>query len=916
MDDDVSAVSGTSEQLVDEGPQYPIEWEADVVLRDGSTSHVRPIRPDDADALQRFHMGQSEQSTYLRFFAYMERLSDRDLERFTRVDYTDRVALVAVRARADAQSEDDQDIIGVARYDRTFAHEAEVAFNISDSEQGRGLGSVLLEHLAAAARERGVQRFTAEVLPQNGKMLAVFREAGYELSQHVEDGVVSVSFDLDPTQRSRAVMADREHRAEARSMQGLFAARSVVVVGPDAEDGPSLEHDIAARAAAALAHLSPDVEVVVVGSGDGAADGVLVVRSLAEVTGPIDLAVLALPPADSADAVLGLARLGVRGVVVLTQGYGDQGADGLARQRDLVRAAHAGGMRVVGPASYGLFTTGTDSPLAATLARELPVAGTVGVFCQSAPTAVMLLATVGHRGLGVSSFLSSGHRADVSGNDVMQFWQEDPATSVACLYLESIGNPRKFSRIARRLAAVKPVVVVIAGRTGHVVPPGHAVRRTRAPRRTLDEMLRQSGVIRAENTHQMVDIAQLLAHQPLPAGRRLGILASSAAFAALVAEAATSAGLQVSATQYLPEGADAATLDAAVEAIYADGVCDAVAAVYVPVVGDRDPQVSRRIAQAAARTGRPTVATFLELHGLTDELTATDTDGNRCRVPAYATAQSAIAALGAVVRYAMWREADHGGPLDPAGIDAARARAIVDELVKSRSGEVPISGETLAELLGCYGIQLWPSRVISTADEAVAAAVDLGWPVALKSTAPALRHRSDLGAVRLDIGTEADLRAAVAAMRSTLTGVLPDTSQAPLEVQAMATAGVACAVQSSEDPLFGPVVSFGLAGDAVDLLGDISSRIPPLTTDDVSQMIRSVRAAPRLFGYLGSPKADTAALEDLLGRVAVMADDLPELRVLELYPVVVAERGVAVLSANATIEDVQRADAMRRALPE
>ncbi len=355
-----------------------MEWEADVVLRDGTTTHVRPIRPEDADALQRFHVGQSERSTYLRFFAPMERLSERDLEALhARRPRGPRRA----RRRATARQrpgDGGEDIIGVARFDRTGPAEAEVAFNIADSAQGRGLGSVLLEHVAAAARERGVRRFTAEVLPQNGKMLAVFREAGYDVRQQMDDGFVQVSVDLDPTERSRAVMADREHRAEARSMQGLLGATSVVLVGPDApldagaeHDGEALDRLLAQRALAALDRSAVTVHVV----GARARRGGAVARILADVPGPVDLAVVALPPPAAIDAVRRLARLEVRGVVVLSAGFAETGPDGLALQRELLRVAHTAGLRVVGPASYGLLRTG-DAPdrpaLAATLAHDLP----------------------------------------------------------------------------------------------------------------------------------------------------------------------------------------------------------------------------------------------------------------------------------------------------------------------------------------------------------------------------------------------------------------------------------------------------------------------------------------------------------------------------------------------------------------
>lgn len=923
--------------------RYPVEWEADVVLRDGTTTHVRPIRPDDADALQRFHVAQSERSTYLRFFAPMERLSERDLDRFTRVDHRDRVALVAVRPRVEGAADGaagadaaGEDIIGVARFDRTAPTEAEVAFNIADAAQGRGLGSVLLEHVAAAARERGVQRFTAEVLPQNGKMLAVFREAGFDVRQQMDDGFVQVSVDLDPTERSRAVMADREHRAEARSMQGLFDVTSVVLVGPGdptsaGTAGGRVDLLLARRALGALVR-SAGVEVHVTGV-DGVADVLAdlsdgarqprVHATLADVPGPVDLAVVALAPPAAIDAVRRLARLGVRGVVVLSAGFAETGPDGLTLQRELLRVAHTAGLRVVGPASYGLLRTGGSAErpaLAATLAEDLPLPGVVGLFCQSAPMAVTLLATTTRRGLGVSSYVSAGHRADVSGNDLMQYWQDDPATQVVCLYLESIGNPRKFSRIARRLASVKPVVVVTAGRSGHVVPPGHAVRSTRAPRRTLEEMLRQSGVIRAENTHHMIDIAQLLAHQPLPRGRRVGILASSASLAALVAEAASSAGLVVARSDFVPEDATTDDVTATVDALYAPDACDVVVVVQVPVVRERREDVSRAVALAAARTGRTTVASVLGLHGLSDALSApapgAGNDGTppTRHVPAYSTPEDAVAALGAVVRYARWREADHGTPVRPSGVDPARARALVEAALDAADA-VDLDAATTAELLGCYGVSVWPARRVRSADEAVAAAREIGWPVALKSTAPGLRHRADLGGVRLGIADEAELRADVEQMRAALAAVLPGAAQEPFEVQAMAEAGVACVVRSTEDQLFGPVVSFGLAGDAVDLLGDVAYGVPPLTDVDVAAMVRSVRAAPRLFGYMGTRVVATAALEDVLARVSVLADDLPEVRSLELYPVVVAEHGAAVLSARISLADAQRADALRRALP-
>ncbi|WP_426592216.1 GNAT family N-acetyltransferase [Cellulomonas sp. McL0617] len=885
----------------DEHPAYPAGWEADVVLHDGSTTHVRPIRPTDADALQAFHVSQSERSIYLRFFAAMERLSERDLQRLVTVDHADRVALVAV-----ADVDGAEHIIGVARYDRIDDDDAEVAFNVADAHQGRGVGSVLLEHLAAAARERGVGRFVAEVLPQNGRMISVFREAGYVVEQRTEDGIVALSFDIDPTDRSLAVMADREHRAEARSVRQLLEALSVVVVGPGVAD----QTLVGRLAAAVLRDLrAGDAELVVHAVGIPGAPSV----ALVDVLGPVELAVVAVPSDAAVGTVRDLARLGVRGVVLLSAGFAEDGPDGVERQRELLRVAHGAGMRIVGPGSFGLLAHRRGALLNASLAQVPPAEGRIGLFCQSAPMAVALLAAVRRRGIGLSEFVSAGHRADVSGNDLMQFWADDEGTDVVGLYLESIGNPRKFSRVARRLSQLKPVVVVTAGRSGQVVPPGHAVRATHAPPRTLAEMLRQAGVVRVDNTHQLLDVAQVLAHQPLPAGRRTAILASSASIATLVAEAATAAGLVVSGqVVLLAEDASAPRVRDAVAALYADPDSDVVVAVRIPTVGGPDPVLQAELAGAAARTGRTTVACMDQLHGLTPELTATDDADRPWTVPAYSTPEDAALALGRAARYAQWRSGDRGLPLHPSGVDTRSARRLVAGWVAPDGGARALDAEQVAALLATIGVRVVPSFPVRDADEAVAVAERIGWPVALKTTVPAMRHRADLGGVRLDVADEAELRGDVSEVLALADAFGAAGDGPPLEVQAMAPHGSACVVRSAEDPLFGPIISFGLAGDASDLLGDVTYGVPPLTDVDVAELVRSARAAPRLFGYRGLPALDVGALEELIARVAVLADDLPELRSLELNPVVVSEHGAVVLGARASVAHADRADATRR----
>lgn len=821
---------------------YPAHWEADVVLRDGVPAHLRPIGPADAEALQELHTGQSERSVYLRFFAPMARLSESDLERFTRVDHRDRVALVVVVPRDGRDS-----IIAVGRFDRTGPTTAEVAFMVADAHHGRGLGSVLLEHLAAVARELGIDEFTAEVLPQNGAMLAVFREAGYEVSQEFDDGLVAVRVDLDPGERSRDVMADREHRAEARSMRAVWDATSVLVIGPGA--APGLDADRARAvlvAQLAASGTGPRVTALGVDVPESAfADPRLsVAATIDDVAGPVDLAVVALPGPEVLAVVASLARLGVRTLVVLSAGFAEEGPAGLERQRELLRTAHRAGMRVVGPESYGVLRPDDDAGLHFVLAPRVPGPGGVGLFCQSAAVAVRLLDGAAERGLGVSQFLSAGNRADVSGNDVMQFWADDPTTAVAALSLESIGNPRKFVRVARRLARRKPVVVATAGRSGQVVPPGHAVRATSASRRMLEEMLGQSGVLRVQSTAELLDVAQLLETQPVPAGRRVGVVASSHSLAALAVENAAAAGLAVARDAVvLPEDAPPVVVRATLREACGWQDVDALVVVHVPTVPTSTTGFANELALAASLTQIPVVACVHPFVGVRTELTAGGADGSRRTVPSYRSPSDAVGALGHAARYAAWLDRDAGTWARPEGTDLALAGRLVDSWFAEGTAELDAAQVTA--LLAAVGIEV--------------------------------------------------------------PGVSPASATGE-------RAGVACVVRSTEDRLFGPVVSFGLAGDASELFGDLAHGIAPLTTGDVAHLVRSVRAAPRLFGYRGDPGVDIDALEDLLARVAVLADALPELAELDLA-VTARQGGVVVETATARLAPPDRRDGPARALP-
>ncbi|TNC19507.1 GNAT family N-acetyltransferase [Georgenia sp. 311] len=883
--------------MSEEAPPYPAHWEADVVLRDGVPMHIRPIRPEDAQALQEMHQRQSPLSQYYRFFAPMERLSDKDLHRFTHVDHVDRVALVLTS---------EERILAVGRYDRLDTDVAEVAFYVADSEHGRGLGSVLLEHLAAAGRERGVARFTAEVLPANARMIRVFRDAGYEVRQELDDGVLHVDFHIEETGRSWAVMAEREQRAESLSMRAMLAAGSVVVA---ALGGP--EEVYARRAAESVTAGGFDGPVHLVGlPGEGAyATLTDLAAHVAEEDRP-DLAVVAGEPDAVVAAVPQLARLGVHAVAVLSGGFAEEGPEGRRRQVELGRATRAAGMRLLGPASYGLVASGPAGRLAAT-PRPAPGPGGLALFSQSAAAGAVLLGAVERRGIGVRGFVSAGNRADVSGNDTMQAWQDDDGIRAAVVNLESIGNPRKFSRIARRLGATTPLITLLSGQTGQQVPPGHRVRTTREPQRVLAEMLDQAGVIRARTAAEMLDLAQLFVSQPLPRGPRTAVLSNSGALTSTIAGVARSHGLRPRpAGEGLTALATAQDYARELARLQEDDSWDALVVAHVPPFGGPDPAVWRAVADAAAAGDRPVLASGEGPAGLTAELTS---EGRT--VPAYATGADAVAALAGAVAHARWRATGRGELVDPSGIAPARARELLAPVLQPlEAGEsTRLEPELVAELLACYGLDLVPSLAVTTPQEAVAAAEDLGWPVALKTRDEVLRHRADLGGVRLDLRTAEELTGAMTAMRRDLaaTGREP----AAFDVQRMAPPGVACVVRGTEDELYGPVVSFGLGGDAVELLDDVSYRIPPLTDVDVAQMVRSAKASPRLFGHRGLPVLDVRALENVIARVSVLTDDLPEVRQILLNPVLVARRGAAILSAVVEVSPPGRADSGRRVLP-
>ncbi|WP_214108841.1 bifunctional acetate--CoA ligase family protein/GNAT family N-acetyltransferase [Acrocarpospora catenulata] len=785
-------------------PSYPAHWEADVVLSDGGTAHIRPIRPSDADLLREFYSRLSDQTIYFRFFGPRPRLSDREIAWFTNVDYDDRVALIATIGT---------DMVAVVRYDRVQPPDhAEVAFLVEDAHQGRGMAAVLMEHLRAAARERGIRTFIADVLPANHRMNTMFRQAGYTAKSTFEDGVVRLTLNLASTETAAEVTAAREHRAEARSIARLLTPESVAVIGASREPGgigqTVLRNLLAADFTGPVYPVHREVRAVA---------GVRAYRNVSAIDGEVDLAVVAVP----AESVLGVveecARKGVKGLIVVSSGFGETGEEGGSRQAELVRISRLYGMRVVGPNCLGIANTDPAIRLNATLAATLPGRGRVGFFSQSGALGTALLQRVAQRGMGLSTFVSAGNRADVSGNDLLQYWEEDPATDVILLYLESVGNPRKFVRLARRICRTKPVVVVNS-RGG---PRGHAVPALALPDAALTSLYAQSGVIKVDDLAQLFDVAQLLAGQPLPAGPRVGLVGNSDALTLLAADACLAAGLEPAPPVNLGARAGAAEFGKALAATV--GEVDAAVVVYAPPIPGAADEVAAELLRVAQESGKPVLATFNGEPGFPPALRLPGEGPPFGSIPSYPAPEEAVRALAHAVRYARWR-AEPAGTVPDLDVDRDGARRLV-EATLAEHGEVEIDA---TELLARFGIT-------------VTGAGRPGWPVV---------------------------------------------------------------TVTAREGGFGAVVSFGLGEITARLLGDVAYRLAPLTTEDAAGLVRAVRAAPLLFGEYGYPPVAVPALEELLVRVGLLADALPELARLDLDQVVVDDREAIVVAARALLRPV------------
>lgn len=881
------------------GPQYPDHWEADVVLADGGVAHIRPVRPDDTEALREMHRRMSDRSKYLRYFSAVGEVSDNQLKVFTDVDYRDSVALLA---------ELGGQVLAAGTYhldQRTGG--AEVAFAVQDDQQGRGLGSILLEHLAAAAQENHIRKFTAEVLSENQQMMRVFIDAGYQVRREYSSGVIDLEFDIAPTEASRAVSVSREQRAESRSIARLLRPRSIAVIGASNEPtklGHAVLSNLLASFTGPVYPVNPEAVAV---------QGVRAYSSVMDIPDPVDAAVVTVPAHTVAEVVEACRAKGVHGLIVMSAGFAESATDGARdAQRQMVAVVRGNGMRLLGPNCLGMVNTDPEVRMNATLAPVVPPAGRVGFFCQSGALGIAVLADAAARGLGLSSFVSAGNRADVSGNDLMQFWQTDQRTEVVLLYLESFGNPRKFARLARALARVKPVIAVKSGRHAFVTP-GLASSSAQLSDAAVATVFEQAGVIRTDNLASAFDVAQLLANQPLPTSGSVAVLGNSTALGVLVHDACLDAGLQVAGDAPVDLGVNVSPqeLADAVRAAISGGEAGAVIVVYVPPVAVPGWAHAEALRQAAQDSPIPVMTTFLAVDGLDSRLMVDDAEHGAARgsVPSYRTPERAVAALAAAVRYAGWRARPEGTVSIPPECDVHAAAALVTGWVSDADagvGGIAATDRQVSMVFDTLGMPIVDFEVAASDEQAVQAAERLGYPVVLKTFDDHDRDSLQGGGVRGSLASADQVRAAYQ--------VLTTLSGPQVYVQKMASVGrdsVSTVFSITLDPSFGALLSFGIGGLATDLLADRSYRAVPLTDVDASDLIDAPRAAPLLSGYLGRTPVDRARLVDVALRLSAFADAVPEV-LAGAVRVLAGSQGIAVLGGRLTIgraptrEDVRR----------
>jgi acetyl coenzyme A synthetase (ADP forming)-like protein len=875
------------------------------LLRDGGQVLLRPYADGDRDAVAAFFARLSPESRLMRFHSGGTRVEGAALDGVTAGH-----ALVA--EAASSTDSGGRRVVALANYvPLRDPGRAEMAIAVDDAEHGRGIGTALFERLSRDARRAGIRRFLALVMAGNRAMLALLRDLGFEVTRRHAGGVVEADVELRPDPAYVARADARRHVAARASLAPLLRPRSVAVIGASRRPG-TIGHELFRNLLAG----GFDGPVYPVNPSAGSVASVRAYPSVAAIGEPVDLGVVVVPAARVLDAAREALDAGVRALVVVSAGFAEVGAEGKARQDELLRLCRSRGVRLVGPNCMGVLSNGPQGTLNATFAPALPPAGRVALASQSGALGIAILEQARRLGIGMSAFVSMGNKADLSSNDLLEWWEDDPDTSVVLLYLESFGNGRRFARVARRVAAKKPIVAVKGGRgvAGRRAAASHTAALA-GSETAVDALFRQAGVVRCDTLQELFDATALLANQPLPAGGRVGVVTNAGGLGILCADACEANGLELpelgaetraQLRALLPAEASvgnpvdmlasgsAASYGEVLKLVLADPAVDAAVVLFIPPLVTQAADVARALVAALdPPPAKPVLACFVGVQGVHEALS-----GARA-IPSYRFPEAAARALGHAARYAAWLRRP-AGAVPALGVDAGAARAVVDAAL-AREERPWLRAEEVERLLGAYGVPLPRGVVVHAPDGAAAALAALGGPVAAKLVSTTVLHKSDVGGVRLDLATP---DAAAEAYRAIEAGLAERGLSAGFEgvlVQPMERGGVETIVGVVTDPTFGPLIAFGSGGVLAEALGDVAFRLHPLTDADADELIASTKVAALLRGYRGGPPADLAALRGLLLRVSRLVEDVPEIVELDLNPVLVRPTGQGLVALDARV---------------
>ncbi len=873
-----------------------------VILKDGGSIGVRALGPTDHVEVSAFFDGLSPSSRRLRFCGSRKRFLDSEIDAMTRRDPAERFALAAVERRGGAER-----IAGIAEFARLpETTRAEFAVAIADDHQGRGLGTVLLERIAAAARRAGVLELEALVLRDNSGMLDVFAQSGFALTQTADGDTMRVSFPIAETAAFLAASFERERIAARESIRVFFEPQSIAIVGASRREGTIgraiVSNLVAAGFRGPIYPINPNAKEIL---------GLPCFPSLTSIGRPVDLIVVAAPASEVSRIVGDAAAVHARGVVVISSGFAEVSAEGRIAEEKLRTQVRDLGMRLVGPNCMGVLNATPSISMNATFAPAWPPSGNVSMMSQSGALGIAMLDYARQLNVGLAGFVSVGNKADVSSNDLLAYWADDPNTKVIVLYLESFGNARKFARLAPSIARKKPIVAVKSGRSaaGTRAAASHSAALASLDV-GIDAVFEQAGVIRTNTLEELFDVVSLLSTEPAPNGPRVGVVTNAGGPGILLADACEAHGLSLPSLSpstldalrtFLPAqaglanpidmiaSATAEQYERTIELVGNDPLVDSVVVIYIPPFVTEPEQIARAIANGAGRIpkDKPIATVFMSSKGTPAVLA----DGPRGKIPSYAFPENVALALAAALRHARFRARDIGKAWSASREQERAIRDVVErEIGKAGAPKFWLSSDAVFSVLELLGVAVAASTTTVAEPDAVAdAATGIGFPVVLKAVAKNLVHKSDAGGVVLDLDSREAVRSAAVEMTRKVGG-----AGYPLEgffIQRQIAGGHEFLVGVTTDPSLGPIVVAGLGGVQVELIGDAAFRLPPVTDLDARDMLDSLKARKLFEGFRGAQPADRDAFSEVICKISTLVEIVPEITELDLNPLKVMARG-------------------------